>query len=107
MVGETKLRRSPTNLQLALPECESLIVGPACDSAVEEASAVFCWPQPSAIHCRSWFILRPVPVGAPTTPGEEGSVVQNHIEQCFMNPDAAVVFNKSELTKAIHKETNA
>ena len=33
-----------------------------------------------------------------------GSIVKNHIEQRLMNADAAVVFNKSELTKAVHKE---
>jgi hypothetical protein len=41
-----------------------------------------------------------------TRPGGEDSVVQNHIEQGFMNPDATVVFNKPELAKAIHEETN-
>ena len=49
----------------------------------------------------------PVLVVALPTPGGGGSVVQNHVEQRFMNPDATVVFNKSKLTKAIHKETNA
>src|ERR1700722_846068 len=38
---------------------------------------------------------------------QEASVVKNHIEQRLMNPDATVVFNKSELTKAVHEETNA
>ncbi len=41
-----------------------------------------------------------------TTYGE-GSVVQNHIEERLMNPDAAVVFNKAELAKTIHEEANA
>jgi hypothetical protein len=35
------------------------------------------------------------------------SVVQNHIEQRFMNPDATVVLNKAELAKAIHEEVYA
>jgi hypothetical protein len=38
---------------------------------------------------------------------EEDSVVQNHIEQRFMNPDAAVILNKAELAKAIHEEADA
>jgi hypothetical protein len=42
MIGETKSRQSPNNLLLALRECEPLIIGPARDSAVEKASAVFC-----------------------------------------------------------------
>jgi hypothetical protein len=37
----------------------------------------------------------------------EASVVQNHIEERLMNPNAAVVFNKAELAKAIHEEANA
>jgi hypothetical protein len=37
----------------------------------------------------------------------EDSIVQNHIEQRFMNPDATVVFNKAELAKAIHEEADA
>jgi hypothetical protein len=36
-MGETKSRRLPNNLQLALPECESLIIGPASNSTVEQA----------------------------------------------------------------------
>ena len=40
------------------------------------------------------------------TLGGEDSVVQNHIEQRFMNPDAAVILNKAELAKAIHEEAN-
>jgi hypothetical protein len=45
-------------------------------------------------------------MGTPTGGGED-SVVQNHIEQRFMNPDATVVFNKAELAKAIHEEADA
>jgi len=37
----------------------------------------------------------------------KGSVVENHIEQRFMNPNATVVFNKAELSKTIHKKTDA
>jgi hypothetical protein len=37
----------------------------------------------------------------------EASVVENHIEQRFMNADATVVFDKAQLAKAIHKETDA
>jgi hypothetical protein len=44
-MGESKSRRSPTNLQLALPECESLIIGPASDGTLEKASAVFAHPS--------------------------------------------------------------
>jgi hypothetical protein len=72
-MGESKSRRSPTNLQLGLPECESML------SRAE----------------------------APTTLDGEDSVVQNHIEQRFMNPDAAVILNKAELAKAIHEEADA
>jgi hypothetical protein len=64
-------------------------------------------PSRAGRRTTSQLALRPVPVGAPTeTLGGEGSVVQNHIEQRFMNPDATVVFNKPELTKTVHKETN-
>jgi len=35
------------------------------------------------------------------------SVVQNDVEQRLMNPDAAVVFNKAEVAKAIHEEADA
>jgi hypothetical protein len=38
---------------------------------------------------------------------KKDSIVQNHIEQRFMNPDATVVFNKAELAKAIHEEADA
>jgi hypothetical protein len=38
---------------------------------------------------------------------EESSVVQNHIEERPMNPDATVVFNKAELAKTVHEEANA
>src|ERR1022692_956453 len=33
-------------------------------------------------------------------------IVQNHIEQRLMDPDATVVFNKAELAKAIHEEAD-
>jgi hypothetical protein len=33
--------------------------------------------------------------------------VQNHVKQRIVNPDAAVVFNKAKLAKAIHEEANA
>jgi len=39
--------------------------------------------------------------------GRENSVMQDHIEQRFMNPDATVVLNKAELAKAIHEEADA
>jgi hypothetical protein len=44
MVGETKPRRSPNNLNLAMRECKALIIGPATEGALE----------------RALFILRPV-----------------------------------------------
>src|ERR1700733_5824839 len=34
-------------------------------------------------------------------------VVQNHVEQRFMNSDSTVVLNKTELTEAIHEEADA
>ena len=34
-------------------------------------------------------------------------IVQNHIEQRLMDPDAAVVFDKAELAKVIHEEADA
>src|ERR1022692_618539 len=34
-------------------------------------------------------------------------IVQNHIKQRLMDPDATVVFNKAELAKAIHEEADA
>jgi len=37
----------------------------------------------------------------------ESSVVQNHIEQRFMNMNTPVVLNKAELAKAIHEEADA
>jgi hypothetical protein len=33
-------------------------------------------------------------------------IVQNHIDQRLMDPDATVVFNKAELTKAIHEKAD-
>ena len=33
--------------------------------------------------------------------------MKDHIEQRLVDPDAAVVFNKAVLTKAIHEETDA
>jgi len=36
MMRETKSRRPPNNLLLALRECESLIIGPARDSSDRE-----------------------------------------------------------------------
>ena len=35
------------------------------------------------------------------------SVVQDHIEQRFMNPDATVVFDKAVVAKAVHEEADA
>ena len=64
-------------------------------------------PSRAGRQTTSQLTLGPVPVGALPTLGGEVSVVQNHVEQRFINPDATVVFNKSKLTKAIHKETNA
>jgi hypothetical protein len=40
MVGETKSRRSPNHLLLTQRECESLIIGPACDSSDRGISGV-------------------------------------------------------------------
>jgi hypothetical protein len=34
-------------------------------------------------------------------------IVQNHIEQPLMDPDAVIVFNKAELAKSIHEEAHA
>jgi hypothetical protein len=34
-------------------------------------------------------------------------IVQNHIEQRLIDPDAAIVFNKAELAKSIHEEAHA
>jgi hypothetical protein len=48
--------------------------------------------------------LRPL---TPTRLGDPDSVVQNDVEQRPVNADAAVVFNKAELAKAIHEEANA
>src|ERR1700730_16828053 len=45
--------------------------------------------------------------GARPRRGGEDLVVQNHIEQRSMYPDATVVFNKPEFAKAIHEEANA
>jgi hypothetical protein len=36
-----------------------------------------------------------------------GLIVQNHIEQRLVDPDAAVVFDKAVLAKAIHEEADA
>ena len=74
-------------------------------------SAMFCWiadfghssTEPDSP-------LRRIPGGAhphTTAFGGEDSIVQNHVEQRFMNPDATVVFNKAELGKAIHEEADA
>jgi len=35
------------------------------------------------------------------------SVMQNDVEQRLVNPDATVIFNKTELAKAIHEEADA
>ena len=68
---------------------------------------MFCWPHRSAVD-------QPILIDPATGPGGsaydvdgEDSVVQNHIEQRFMNPDAAVILNKAELAKAIHEEADA
>ena len=34
-------------------------------------------------------------------------IVQNHIEQRPLDPDAAVVINEAELAKSIHEEAHA
>jgi hypothetical protein len=34
-------------------------------------------------------------------------IMQNHINQRLIDPDATVVFNKAEHVKAIHEETDA
>ncbi len=34
-------------------------------------------------------------------------VIQEHLEQRLMHPDAALVFNKTKLAKAIHEEAYA
>ena len=94
---------------LALRECESLIIGPARDSSDREGiSGVFAGrivrPLDQSVLIKS---CDRSPGGAPTTLGGEDSVVQNHIEQRFMNPDVAVILNKAELAKAIHEEADA
>ena len=39
--------------------------------------------------------------------GGEHSIVQNHVEQRFMDRDATVIFNKAEFAEAIHEEADA
>ena len=34
------------------------------------------------------------------------SVVQNHVEQRPVNPNATVIFDKAEIAKSVHKETH-
>jgi hypothetical protein len=34
-------------------------------------------------------------------------IMQNHVQQGFMYPDAPVVFNEAKLTKAVHKKAYA
>ncbi len=46
------------------------------------------------------------PDGVPPELRENHSVVQNDIEQRLMNLDAAVVLNKSQASKAVHKEAH-
>jgi hypothetical protein len=67
------------------------MIGPASDGTVEKASAVLAHPSGRSSTSPD-----------SSCPGED-LVVQNHIEQRFMNPDAAVILNKAELTKAIHE----
>jgi hypothetical protein len=108
MVGETKPRPSPNRLLLTQRECESLIIDPARDSSEREgvsgvllaASFGHSSTGPDSSCDRS-------PEAASKRFGGEDSIVQHHIEQRFMNPDAAVVLNKAELTKAIHEEADA
>src|SRR6185437_3590705 len=37
----------------------------------------------------------------------QSSVMQNHIEQGFVNTDTSVVLNEAELAEPIHKETHS
>jgi hypothetical protein len=105
-MGKTKARRPPNNRLLVLGECEALIIGPAGDSALERASAVFCWG--AGFGHSSTGLIRPAPdPGRSADADGEDSIVKNHVEQRFMNPDATVVFNKAELAKAIHEEADA
>ena len=107
MMGETKSRRSPNNLPTRPAGGRGSDHRPSAFQRLREGISGVLLAAAFGHSLPVMFILRPVPVGAPTTLGGEDSVVQNHIEQRFMNPDATVVLNKAQLTKAIHKETNA
>jgi hypothetical protein len=107
MMGETKSRRSPNNLRLALRECE-LCYRPSAWQLRREGISGVCWPHRSAIHPPVLIPRATGPgIGGPTTLSGEDSVVQDYIEQRLMNPDAAVILNKAELAKAIHEEADA
>jgi hypothetical protein len=107
MMGETKSRGSPNSL----PTSPAGVRGSDHRLSVSERRREGI---SGVLLAAAFGHSLPVMIQPATGPGRSaydpwrrGSVVQNHIEQRFMNPDAAVVFNKSELAKAIHKETNA
>jgi hypothetical protein len=99
MVANTRPSRWQNNLLLVRQESASLIVAqaphkrPCCDGRLLTNN------QPVQSHTVDRSSER-------TTYGE-ASVVQNHIEERLMNPDATVVFNKAESAKTIHEEANA
>jgi hypothetical protein len=68
---------------------------------------VFCCPLRSAVD--QPVLINPAtgPWGSAYDVDGEDSVVQNHIEQRSMDPDAAVILNKAELAKAIHEKADA
>jgi hypothetical protein len=99
MVANTRPSRWQNNLLLVRQESASLTFAQAprkrqcCDGRLTTDD------QPALTHTVDWSSER-------TTYGE-ASVVQNHIEERLMNPDATVVFNKAEIAKTIHEEANA
>jgi hypothetical protein len=108
MMGETKSRRSPNNLPTRPAGVRGSDHRPSAFQRRREGISGVLLAAAFGRSLTGHDSSRPVPVGAPTTTlGGEDSVVQNHIEQRFMNSNAAVILNEAELAKAIHEEADA
>jgi len=106
-MGETKSRRSPNNLPTRPAGVRGSDHRPSAFQRRREGisgvllAAAFGHSLPVMIHPATG------PGRSASTLGGEDSVVQNHIEQRFMNSNAAVILNEAELAKAIHEEADA
>jgi hypothetical protein len=75
------------------------------DDAAKPGAVPSCSHLLPVVSAASAFARRAQVGGAPVILLSE-VVVQNHVEQRFMNPDPLVVLDKAQLAEAIHEEAD-